>query len=151
MIDLVPCYADRNLYLRLAKDYIQTLQQFDSKIIWDERSVLDQLWNAFFIMEGRTVQGFLIKETVQFDFYPPALYIQEFYVVPEARKRKIGLTAVKELLKNWDGDIYLYILEQNIGARIFWNVVEVELGWRKIKRPEIREEEGCELRVYQAG
>ena len=149
MIDLVPCYADRNLYLRLAKDYVKTLQQYDSEIIWDERTWLDHLWDANFIMEDRTVQGFLNKEKVQFDFYPPVLYIAEFYVVPEARKRRVGIEAVKEAIKGWSGDVFLYVLNQNRGARIFWNNVEAELGWKRINRPEIRQEEGCELMVYK--
>ena len=149
MVDLVPCYADRNLYLRLAKDYVKTLQQYDSEIIWDERTWLDHLWDANFIMEERTVQGFVNSETVRFNLYPDALYIAELYVVPEARRRGVGMEAVKALVKNWHGDVFLYILEQNRQVRLFWNVVEQELGWKRISRPEIRQEEGCELMVYK--
>jgi len=148
-VQLTPAYMDKTLFLRLAKDYVDTLSQYDRQIRWDELSWGGSLLKDEFIMEDRTVQGFVITETVQFDFYPPILYITELYVVPEARKRGVGLATVKELMKKWNGDVYLYILDRNTEARIFWNVVEAELGWKRINRSEIQQEEGCELRIYQ--
>jgi len=147
-IDLVPCYTDRALFLRLAKDYIETLQKYDKAIVWDEVSMGHTIWNAKFIVEDRTIQGFVISEEVSFVVYDDAMYIEEFYVVPEARKQGVGKQAVKRLLENWNGDVFLYILHGNFEARAFWGAVEQELGWRRIERPEIRQEEGCELRVF---
>ena len=100
-------------------------------------------------MEDRTAQGFVVTETVTFAMFPDALYIAEFYVVPEARRRGIGLEAVKGITEQWDKDIFLYILDRNTKAKLFWTYVENELDWKRIKRPEIREENGCEKRVYQ--
>lgn len=148
-IELVPCYTDRALFLRLAKEYVETLQEYDPTIVWDEASVSDWIWNASYIMEDRTFQGFIVTERVQFRVYPPLLYVQEFYIVPEARRRGIGLAAVKAIVEKNPGDVFLYILKNNNNARIFWEVVEARLGWRRIERPEIRQERGCELRVYQ--
>lgn len=149
MVELIPAYGDRNLFIRLVRDYVNTLKEYDEMIIWDEATWLHAMWDAAFIMEDRTVQGFVVYETVSFNVYPAALYIAEFYVVPEARKRGIGMRAVKEVVKNWDGDIFLYILHGNFAARAFWLAVEHELGWKRINRPEIDEEANCELRVYQ--
>ena len=148
MVDLVPCYADRNLYLRMAKDYINTLKQYDGEIVWDERAFLDKLWDACFIMEDRTIQGFVVSTTIKFEVFPDAMYIEETYVVPEARKKGYGKAAVMNLMKNYDGDVFLYVLDQNFEARLFWEVIEADLGWKRIERPEIRNEPGCELRVY---
>ena len=148
-IDLVPCYSDRALYLSLAKDYIAELSTFDKKIIWDEQAILHLMWNAFFIMEDRTVQGFIVTEEVQFKVFEDLLYIEEFYIVPEARHRGLGVRAVKAAVSRWHGDVFLYILERNYAAQNFWLVVERELGWERIQRPEIRQEKGCELMVYK--
>lgn len=149
MIELIPAYGDRHLFLRLAHDYVDTLHEYDEKVIWDEATWLGMLWNADFIMEDRTVQGFVVTRQVPFNVFPDCLYIAEFYVVPEARKRGVGKEAVKAMMNYWAGDVFLYILSGNFAARAFWMAVEKELGWKRIQRPEIPEEPGCELRVFQ--
>ena len=148
MVKLASCCMDRELFLRMAKDYIETLSVYDSEIRWDEATWNKMIWNAQFIMEDRTIQGFAVTEVVPFHFFPDAFYIAEFYIAPEARRRHVGTEAVKALTAHWNGDVFLYILGQNTGARFFWTDVEAELGWKRIERPEIREEAGCELRVY---
>lgn len=148
-IELVPAYTDRKLFMEMAKDYIQTLRQFDRKIIYDESTWQDAAWISSFILEDRTIQGFITKEEVQFKVFPDMLYIGEFYIVPEARKRGVGLNAVKVLMENWHDDVFLYILNGNFAAKAFWGAVEQKLGWKRISRPEVRQEENCELRVYQ--
>ena len=148
-IELVSACMDRPLFLSMAKDYIETLAQYDSRIRWDEVAWNENCWKAKFIMEDRTVQGFVVYEKVPFDFYPPAIYIGEIYVVPEARRRGVATAATKAAVGDWDGDVFLYILSGNRGARLLWTDVEAELGWKRINRPEIDEENGCELRVYR--
>ena len=128
---------------------METLAQYDHEIRWDEETWSEADFRARFIMEDRTAQGFVVTETVTFAMFPDALYIAEFYVVPEARRRGIGLEAVKGITEQWDKDIFLYILDRNTKAKLFWTYVENELDWKRIKRPEIREENGCEKRVYQ--
>ncbi len=147
-IELTPACMDRTLFLRLARDYIETLAKFDNRIRWDEATWRSAMWRAKFIMDGRTVQGFAMVEETKFDFYPPALYIVEFFVVPEERNKGIGMEAVKEITKNWHGDIYFYVLKNNIKAMLFWTAVAEELGWKKTARPEIDEENGCRLMTY---
>ena len=148
-IELTPACMDRPLFMRLAKDYVDTLAKFDKTIRWDEGAWSQAAWRAKFIVEDRTVQGFVLAEETRFDFYPPAFYIEEFYIVPDARNRRVGIEAVKALTERWDGDIYFYVLKNNIQALLFWTAVAEELEWRKIKRPEINEEEGCKLMTYQ--
>ena len=140
---------DRCLFLRMAKDYVETLAQYDREIRWDEEVWSEAAFRARFIMEDRTAQGFAITEVVPFSLFPDALYIAEFYIVPEARRRGIGLEAVKGITERWDKDIFLYVLDRNTKAKLFWTYVENELNWKRIKRPEIRDENGCEKRVYQ--
>ena len=147
-IDLVPCYSDRALFLRLYRDYVETLHEFDNEIIWDELSAASYMWHSKFIVEDRTIQGFVMTEEVKFKLYPDLLYIAEFYIVPEARKRGVGTAAVRAATEGWNGDVFLYILQHNFTARAFWTAVEKELGWKRIQRPEIRQERGCELRVF---
>lgn len=149
MIDLIPAYGDKDLFLRMAKDYVETLAQYDPAIKWDEAAWMDAMWHCDLIVEDRTIQGFALVETRFFNVFPAALYIGEFYVVPEARKRGIGKETVKRITAGWNGDIYLYILHGNFVGRAFWLDIEHEYGWRRIQRPEIPEEENCELRVYQ--
>ena len=148
MIELASCFLDRDLFLRMAKDYIDTLATYDNEILWDEVTWNGVIWNAQFIVEDRTIQGFAVTETQRFCFFPDAFYIAEFYIAPEARRKHIGTEAVKALTENWNGDLYLYVIDQNTPARFFWSNVEAELGWKRIKRPELRQEEGCELRVF---
>jgi predicted acetyltransferase len=148
-VELVPCYTDRALFLRLAKDYIETLREYDRKIVWDEMSVSEWIWHSQFIIEDRTIQGFLVTEEIDYKIYRDLLYIVEFYVVPEARMRGIGMGAVKQLMENWHGDVFFYVVHRNFGAKAFWSAVEQKLGWKRIDRPEIRQEEGCELRIFE--
>ena len=148
-VQLIPCYTDRNLFLSMARDYVNTLSEYDRTIRWDESIWTHAMWKAKFIIEGRTAQGFVITEPVLFAIFEDALYIEEFYVVPEARRSGVGLATVKAILSNWNKDVFLYILDKNRQARLFWNAVEAELEWKRINRPEIKQEKGCELRVYQ--
>lgn len=148
-VELVPCYGDRVLFLRLAKEYVETLREYDKSIVWDESAWDRVIWDSRFVLEDRTIQGFVVAEEVRFKAYPHLLYISEFYIVPEERRRGIGIEAVREATRSWGGGVFLYILEKNHVAKWFWNSVEQKLGWKRIKRPEIREEPGCELMVYQ--
>lgn len=147
-IELVPCYSDKALFVRMGKDYIETLRKYDSAIRWDKQSWESEIWNAEFILEDRTIQGFAIIEEVRYTVFSDLLYISEFYIVPEARRRGVGLEAVKKIMQRWNGDVFLYVLDGNYGASLFWQSVEDELGWKRIDRPEIRKESGCELRVF---
>ena len=147
-IDLVPCYSDRGLFLRLAKDYVETLAQYDPTIVWDETTWSGAIWDARFIVEDRTIQGFIITEEMKFKVYNDLLYIEEFYIVPEARNRGVGLAAIEATIEHWSGDVFLYILEHNFAAKGFWTAVERKLGWKRIERPELREERGCELCAF---
>ena len=149
MVELTPSCMDRNLFMRMAKDYVDTLSQYDHEIKWDDMAWEQGMWYSQFIVEDRTVQGFIQTEIVPFNVFPSAFYIAEFYVVPEARHRHIGTEAVKAATRSWSGDVFLYILDKNVPARFFWTDVEAELGWKRIERPEIRKEPGCELRVYK--
>ena len=147
-IELVPCYSDKALFIRLAKDYIKTLRTFDSSIRWDEKTWEDMIWYAEFILEDRTIQGFVITEEVRFQVVSDLWYIAEFYIVPEARRKGLGLEAVKKIVSKWHGDVFLYVLKRNHVASLFWQSVEDKLGWKRNDRPEIRQERGCELRVF---
>lgn len=150
-VELVPAYSDRKLFLELAKDYIDTLHKFDSSIRWDEPTWHDAVWASSFIMQERTVQGFIVSEIVHYKVFPDMLYIGEFYVVPEERLKGIGIAAVETLVKDWHEDVFLYILHGNFAAKAFWGEVEHRLKWERTQRPEIRQENGCELRVYHVG
>ena len=147
-IELVPCYTDRALFLRLAKDYVETLQVFDRTIRWDEATWSEYMWESRFILEDRTIQGFIITQEIQFKLYGDLLYISEFYIVPEARHKGIGEAAVKAACEKWHGDVFLYVLDHNFAAKGFWEAVESDFGWKRAWRPEIRQEKGCELRAY---
>ncbi len=149
MIELAQCAMDKDLYFRMAQDYVDTLSTYDNAIRWDEPSWAQGMWSSQFLMENRTAQGFAMTQRVHFNLFPDALYIAEFYVVPEARRKHLGTDAVRALTRDWSGDVFLYILDKNTPARIFWTDVEAELGWRQIQRPEIHQEPGCELRVYK--
>ena len=90
MIELASCSMDRELFMRMARDYVEALSKYDSEIVWDEMTWSKAAWYAQFIVEDRTVQGFVITEINTFAVFPPAMCIAEFYVVPEARNRHIG-------------------------------------------------------------
>ena len=150
-IEFVPAYSDRALFLRLAKDYVESLRKADELIVWDEPTWMKATWDSWFIVEDRTIQGFIITQEVDFKVYNKLLYIEEFYIVPEARRKKIGFSTIEEIDKTWSGDVFFYVLNRNYGAKAFWEYVERKLEWKKINRPEIREEIGCELMVFEKG
>lgn len=148
-IKLVPAYLDRKLFLKLAKDYVKELSQYDDMIRWDEPSWIGIMWMADLIITGGITCGFAIKEVVQFDGCPDALYISEFYIIPEVRRNGTGTAAVSALTKDWDGDVFLYILADNFAAKAFWNAVKKNNEWEEISRSEIKKEPGCFLKVYR--
>ena len=150
-IELVPCYGDRALFMKMAKEYVETLHKHDPKIVWDKLTWEKAVWDARFILEGRTIQGFAIVEEVKFALYNDLLYISEFFIEPEARRHGLGIEAVKQLTDYWGGDIFLYVLNNNFEAKAFWMAVEEKLGWKRVWRPEIRQEQGCTLLTFQKG
>ena len=148
-IELVPCYEDRAFYILLAKDYIEALREYDDRIIWDEATWNKEIWDAFFIVEGGILCGFVCRTEIEYKNKPKLMFIDEFYIAPDERKRKVGIEAVRELTKDWKGEVGLYVLDRNEGAKAFWGAVEKELGWTRTDRPDVRREEGCELRLFR--
>ena len=143
-----PCFCNEELFVTLAKDYIEELAKYDCTIKWDEEAVRQWAWNSDFILEDGELSGFVYAEcpTIKDDEY---LYIAEFYIIPKARRHGIGYEAVRMATEFWDGNIFLYILDRNETARNFWTTVEQRLGWKRIEEPEIIRESGCELRVFE--
>ena len=148
-IELVPCHADKNMFMLLAKEYIDTLKRYDDAIVWDEKSVEKWIWDSRFIVDGGVMCGFIVTQEVRFKNSPSLMYIAELYVEKEERLHGAGIGAVKAAVDGWDGEVFLYILDHNKTAREFWNAVEEELGWERTARADVREEQGCELRVYK--
>lgn len=151
MIELVPAYTEKKLFRDMLKDYLETLHKYDSRIRFEETTVEDIVWYTEFILSDGKVSGFALTEKVDFEGKSSLLYIGEFYIVPERRNKGIGLAAVKKITENWDGDLFLYVLDGNIRAEAFWNAVGSRLGWKCTDRPEIRREPGCRLRIYSVG
>lgn len=147
-IKFMPCYCGKEQFLKLAKDYIEELSMYDNTIKWDERAAEDWMWDTNFILENNKIRGFIFSEIPLIGKDKPYLYIAEFYIVPEARMRGLGFEAVKAFMKQWDGGVFLYVLNRNEPAKGFWTAVEQRLGWKRILEPEIRQESGCELRVF---
>ena len=148
-VELVPCHVERDMYMMLAKDYIDTLHGYDEKIIWDEQAASKWMWDARFIVDGGIMCGFIITEEVRFKNSPGLLYIAEMYVAEDERRRGVGIEAVRAAVEGWDGEVFLYILDKNEAGKSFWDAVERELGWERTTRAEVRLESGCELRVYR--
>ena len=148
-IEFLPCYHGKDLFMKLAKDYIEELRKFDSSIKWDERTVEDWVWDSNFIVESGKIRGFMFTEFPTICDGKDFLYIAEFYIVPESRMRGLGFSAVEAYTRSWDGNVFLYVLDRNEPAKGFWKTVEQRLGWKRVEEPEIRQENGCELRVFQ--
>lgn len=147
-IRFMPCSDIKELYLKLAKDYVETLSKYDDAIRWDEAAFERMIWDADFIFEDSKACGFIIREYVELENGKKYLYIAEFYIMPEVRKCGLGFAAVEAYMKSWDGDVFLYVLDHNEPAKGFWDAVEQRLGWKRVERSEIRQEEGCELRIF---
>lgn len=147
-INFMPCHSGKELFLKLAKDYVEELSTYDNTIKWDEKAAEDWMWDTDFILENGKIRGFIFSEVPTIGANQMFLYIAEFYIVPEARMRGLGFEAVKAFMKHWDGDVFLYVLDRNKPAKGFWGTVEQRLGWKRIEDPRIRQESGCELRVF---
>jgi len=150
-IEFVPCHKDRGFFICLAKEYVDELSEYDRRIVWDEDMWSKTMWDADFIVDGGVLCGFVCKNEVSFRGRKKILYISEFYIAKDERNRKVGLEAARGLVEGWNGDVCLYILDRNDGAKGFWDAVERELGWERIVRPEMKVLDGCELRVYKVG
>lgn len=149
-VKLVPCHVDRDFFICLARDYVEELKKYREDLVWDEKTWDEYIWESKFIVSGGILCGFVCSEEVSFLGKRKILFIHEFFVSEDERRRKVGLEAVRALVKGWKGDVGLYVLDGNEGAKGFWKAVEEELGWERVKRSEIREEKGCELRFYRA-
>jgi predicted acetyltransferase len=148
-VELVPCIKDRDFFIYLAQEYVKELQKYDDRIIWDEATWDRGIWDSLFIVDGGILCGFLCKKEIEFKNKPPLLFIDEFFISEDERRRRVGMEAVRRLVRDWRGDVGLYILDRNDGAKGFWKAVEKELKWVPVDRKEIREEEGCEPRVFR--
>lgn len=147
-IELVPCHIDKPMYMLFAKDYINTLHGYDEEIIWDEHEAEKWIWDARFIVNDGVMCGFIITQEAKYKKAADLLYIAEMYVEEEERFHGVGIEAVRAAVDGWDGDVFLYILNGNADGRAFWDAVERELKWKRVNRADVRQERGCELRVY---
>ena len=148
-IEFVPCHKDRALFICLVKDYIGALKEFDERIVWDEGIWNDAIWDSLFIVDGGVMCGFVCMREINYRSKPRLLFIDEFYISPEERRRGVGMEAVRKITRNWSGDIGLYILNRNEIGKKFWEEAENRFGWIRTERSDIRKEEGCELRLFR--
>lgn len=141
--------ADLSTYLQMAENYVHDLQAFSPDLRWSREAWLNDLSGTFLIRSRTDVIGLVVLEIVNFFEQPEALYFSEFYLRPEFRRQGYGREAVSAILDQWDRDLFLYVLKGNQTAAQFWNTMAKENHWKKIERPEIRQERDCELRIYR--
>ena len=64
------------------------------------------------------------------------LFIEEFYIKPEFRRKGYGKSFMNEILKKDINTVGFYILPKNENAKIFWNSIFNEwISVKKIKDP----------------
>ncbi len=148
MIQLTDAHENPELFYHHAKNYIKELKKIDKTVIWDNSKWEQALGQSKFIEQDGEVVGFVTSEVQDRQPFSQACFIQAFYVLPKLRKKHIGARAVAELLKEWKGDIYLYVLNKNMAAKSFWASIERDSGWYRKTRKDLQEESGYDLRVY---
>ena len=149
MISFVPAHEDPEKYKHMAKDYIRTLHSFDQTVIWSNAAWDRSIQFSYLIENDGEVIGFFSKEELKFPGHTDALYIGEFYIAPKYRRKGFGKEAVSVIIKDWEDDILLYVLNRNMTAKSFWAAMERSFGWHRIDRADVPDERGCDKRVYR--
>ena len=148
-VELVPCYTDKDWYLHLAKEYVDTMSRYSEEVKWDRDAWDRAVWDASFIVDGGILCGFVCSSDIEYKNKPRLKIIEEIYVEKDERRRGVGTEAVRVLLEGFDGDVCVYILNRNQEAKEFWTAVEDKLGWIRTERKDIRRWDDSELRVFK--
>jgi predicted acetyltransferase len=87
--------------------------------------------HPFLICDGSTPAGFAFVGAAPFPYMTAGrdFRLCEFYVIPEARRRDFGRSAVNALFAAHPGAWELFVLRDNAPAQKFWTtVLEAEAG-----------------------
>lgn len=73
-------------------------------------------------------------------FWASVLYIDNFYIIPKYRKKRLGTAVIEYLMKDFKDEtrILLYVLKGNYVGESFWNNVAKKMNWKPYFNSEIR-------------
>lgn len=143
-------------YKEMYLPYIEELKSFGGGDGMSESVLRYHLCNcpmsAYAITCDGEDAGFLITEEVSPpSIYTPMLFLVEFYVRKECRRKGIGQKAAEELIEGLDIPIFFTVLPKNEGAGAFWRRV-IALNGLVPARPDagqLRFAEGVDLYCYR--
>ena len=132
-------YSDYSVLNELLFCYINELHSIDNTVVLRTKGQLAREYfytadtSFFLVYEGSTAIGFCI---LGFDgnCHPDVnVYIEEFYIVPEARRHGYGTAVFEELIiKNNMDTVCFYVLNNNSSAATFWRNLFAKNSWDDI-------------------
>lgn len=120
----------RNMY----RDYIAELSIYSERLR-TEPITRDELYNIdtnpllerYFLTDPNNKPiGFLLLGFEENTQPGTDWYIAEFYIQPSARHQGNGRKAVKEMLQTHPGTFCYFVLQKNLSAQNFWNIMQKE-------------------------
>lgn len=147
------------LFKKLYNAHIQELKYYSPRLreegfTYDDmmKVIFNKSTDIFFINYGDDVVGFVIVGVQYPEIHPDVNYsICEIYVLPEYRRRKAAENTVRHICKKYKGTMCLYILRDNVTAKLFWNSISKKFKFEDISETytNLCTPSDCIFKVYK--
>lgn len=143
---------DSTYFIPMWIEYTKELHKFSDFVQESNSEEAAGLYNDFInnpdvemyvIKSDGIVCGFLILGRRSNTHPDTDIYIQEFYIKPDFRRKGIGKSVISNLLKNTPAKYCLYILNANTVAKSFWQNIFSLQGVRKMSLQDVAPIEDC--------
>lgn len=136
----IRCVDEQDEFIKMYKDYVQTLAPYNPLV----KVQLAEDYACYYLSQEFTagISAYLLKtqedETVGFiivgsgdmDTAPKTNWcIHEFYILPEYRRKGVGIKALEKFQKMHTGKVCYFVLKQNTPAQAFWKAATERMGW----------------------
>lgn len=119
------------IFKKMYGEYIEELKMYSPRLKEEDftyeemmKVMFNKCTDIYFVKIEEKIIGFVIIGIQYPERHPDLNFsICEFYILPEHRRQGIGENIIKQILKNYKGLMSLYVLKENITAKLFWNDV----------------------------
>ena len=118
---------EKEIFKDMFYKYHNELSQYSTRLrdinLTDE--YIEKIFNyeysqKMFLVNDNEVVGFCIVDLNGYERSSSYYFLDEFYILPEYRRKRYGTEAIESILTEFQGEWHMYILKDNLIAQKFW-------------------------------